>query len=181
MNSGLANRRVDAGASVDWFLIRHQDFTANEPRSVVKFCNERPGIAEGRRRGSGPVLRCIGALRRILGIKSFGMGYRSRRIDRYRSRRSRNQFQRGALFELQARNRGEQWFDTRKHAESFEFEVGPLGPITTCTTAMTKTEIRIPASTSNLGASFDACGLALSLYLTVTVENRTTGFELIPS
>jgi len=46
---------------------------------------------------------------------------------------------------------------------------------------MTKTEIRIPASTSNLGASFDACGLALSLYLTVTVEKRTTGFELIPS
>src|SRR5262249_4359119 len=46
---------------------------------------------------------------------------------------------------------------------------------------MTKTEIRIPASTSNLGASFDACGLALGLYLTVTVESRAGGFELIPS
>ena len=46
---------------------------------------------------------------------------------------------------------------------------------------MTKTEIRIPASTSNLGASFDACGLALSLFLTVTVEKRTSGFDLIPS
>jgi homoserine kinase len=46
---------------------------------------------------------------------------------------------------------------------------------------MIRTEIRIPASTSNLGASFDACGLALSLFLTVTVEKRTSGFELIPS
>jgi homoserine kinase len=46
---------------------------------------------------------------------------------------------------------------------------------------MTRTEIRIPASTSNLGASFDACGLALGLYLTVTVEKRTSGFDLIPS
>lgn len=46
---------------------------------------------------------------------------------------------------------------------------------------MPRTEIRIPASTSNLGASFDACGLALSLFLTVTVEKRTSGFELIPS
>src|SRR4030095_9397074 len=46
---------------------------------------------------------------------------------------------------------------------------------------MTKTEIKIPASTSNLGASFDACGLALGLYLTVTVEKRTNEFELIPT
>ena len=46
---------------------------------------------------------------------------------------------------------------------------------------MPRSEIRIPASTSNLGASFDACGLALSLFLTVTVEKRTSGFELIPS
>jgi homoserine kinase len=43
------------------------------------------------------------------------------------------------------------------------------------------TEITIPASTSNLGASFDACGLALSLYLKVTVEARTAGFEVVPS
>lgn len=35
---------------------------------------------------------------------------------------------------------------------------------------MTKTTIRIPASTSNLGASFDACGLGLSLYLDVTYD-----------
>ena len=40
------------------------------------------------------------------------------------------------------------------------------------------TEITIPASTSNLGASFDACGLALALYLQVTVEERTSGFEI---
>jgi len=46
---------------------------------------------------------------------------------------------------------------------------------------MAKTEIRIPASTSNLGASFDACGLALSLLLTVTVERSTSGFNLILS
>jgi homoserine kinase len=46
---------------------------------------------------------------------------------------------------------------------------------------MTKTEIRIPASTSNLGASFDACGLALGLYLTVTLEKCASGFELIPT
>ena len=43
------------------------------------------------------------------------------------------------------------------------------------------TEITIPASTSNLGASFDACGLALSLYLRVTVEDRAGGFEVVPS
>jgi homoserine kinase len=42
-------------------------------------------------------------------------------------------------------------------------------------------EIKIPASTSNLGASFDACGLALSLYLRVTVEDRANGFEVVPS
>lgn len=46
---------------------------------------------------------------------------------------------------------------------------------------MTKTEITIPASTSNLGASFDTCGLALALYLKVTVEERTSGFEVVPS
>ena len=41
--------------------------------------------------------------------------------------------------------------------------------------------IVIPASTSNLGASFDACGLALSLYLKVTVEPKLGGFEIVPS
>lgn len=44
---------------------------------------------------------------------------------------------------------------------------------------MTKTEIIIPASTSNLGASFDTCGLALALYLKVTVEERAHGFEVV--
>lgn len=43
---------------------------------------------------------------------------------------------------------------------------------------MIKTEITIPASTSNLGASFDTCGLALALYLRVTVEERASGFEV---
>ena len=43
------------------------------------------------------------------------------------------------------------------------------------------TEITIPASTSNLGASFDVCGLALSLYLRVTIEDRAGGFEVVPS
>lgn len=43
------------------------------------------------------------------------------------------------------------------------------------------TEITIPASTSNLGASFDACGLALSLYLRVTLEDRASGFEVVAS
>jgi homoserine kinase len=38
--------------------------------------------------------------------------------------------------------------------------------------------ITVPASTSNLGASFDACGLALSLYLRVTVEGRADRFEI---
>lgn len=43
-------------------------------------------------------------------------------------------------------------------------------------------EIQIPASTSNLGASFDACGLALSLYLRVKIEEqRKDGFEIVPS
>ena len=46
---------------------------------------------------------------------------------------------------------------------------------------MTKTEITIPASTSNLGASFDTCGLALALYLRVTVEERASGFEVVTS
>jgi homoserine kinase len=46
---------------------------------------------------------------------------------------------------------------------------------------MDKTEIIIPASTSNLGASFDACGLALALYLRVVVEDRAAGFEVVLS
>lgn len=46
---------------------------------------------------------------------------------------------------------------------------------------MPKTEIIVPASTSNLGASFDTCGLALALYLRVEVEPRANGFEVIPS
>ena len=46
---------------------------------------------------------------------------------------------------------------------------------------MPKTEIIIPASTSNLGASFDTCGLALSLYLRVEVEPSAGGFQIIPS
>src|SRR5262244_1372484 len=41
--------------------------------------------------------------------------------------------------------------------------------------------IIVPASTSNLGASFDTCGLALSLYLLVEVEPRERGFEIILS
>ena len=41
-----------------------------------------------------------------------------------------------------------------------------------------RTEITIPASTSNLGASFDACGLALALYLRVVVEERSSNFEV---
>lgn len=43
---------------------------------------------------------------------------------------------------------------------------------------MSVTEITVPASTSNLGASFDTCGLALSLYLRVTVEPRTSDVEI---
>jgi homoserine kinase len=46
---------------------------------------------------------------------------------------------------------------------------------------MPKTEIIVPASTSNLGASFDTCGLALSLYLRIEVEPRDRGFEIIPT
>jgi homoserine kinase len=46
---------------------------------------------------------------------------------------------------------------------------------------MTRTEITIPASASNLGASFDACGLALALYLKVIVEEQASGFEVVPS
>ncbi|MBK6796695.1 MAG: homoserine kinase [Acidobacteria bacterium] len=46
---------------------------------------------------------------------------------------------------------------------------------------MRKTEIVIPASTSNLGASFDTCGLALSLYLRVEVEPAEDGFRITPT
>jgi homoserine kinase len=46
---------------------------------------------------------------------------------------------------------------------------------------MSKTEIIVPASTSNLGASFDTCGLALSLYLRIEVEPRDHRFEIIPT
>ena len=46
---------------------------------------------------------------------------------------------------------------------------------------MSKTEIIVPASTSNLGASFDTCGLALSLYLRIEVEPRDRRFEIIAS
>jgi homoserine kinase len=44
---------------------------------------------------------------------------------------------------------------------------------------MRRVEITVPASTSNLGASFDACGLALALYLNVGVEQSEDGFEVI--
>jgi len=46
---------------------------------------------------------------------------------------------------------------------------------------MRNARITIPASTSNLGASFDACGLALALYLRVDVEERAGGFQIIPT
>jgi homoserine kinase len=46
---------------------------------------------------------------------------------------------------------------------------------------MHRTEISIPGSTSNLGASFDTCGLALKLYLRVTVEQSSSGFRVTPS
>jgi homoserine kinase len=46
---------------------------------------------------------------------------------------------------------------------------------------MDKPEIIVPASTSNLGASFDTCGLALSLYLRVEAEPRAKGFEIVPT
>jgi len=41
-----------------------------------------------------------------------------------------------------------------------------------------RAEIRVPASTSNLGSSFDACGLALGLYLSLRVERSTRGFDI---
>jgi homoserine kinase len=44
-----------------------------------------------------------------------------------------------------------------------------------------RTEIIIPASTSNLGASFDAVGLALALYLRVTVEGPAEEFVITPT
>jgi homoserine kinase len=43
---------------------------------------------------------------------------------------------------------------------------------------MQPTEITVPASTSNLGASFDAVGLALALYLRVTVEGPAPDFVI---
>ena len=43
---------------------------------------------------------------------------------------------------------------------------------------MRRAEIVVPASTSNLGASFDTCGLALALYLSVEVEESENGFEI---
>ncbi|MCI0525677.1 MAG: homoserine kinase, partial [Acidobacteria bacterium] len=46
---------------------------------------------------------------------------------------------------------------------------------------MSKTEIIVPASTSNLGASFDTCGLALSLHLRIEVEPQDRRFEIIAS
>lgn len=41
-----------------------------------------------------------------------------------------------------------------------------------------KFTITVPSSTSNLGASFDTCGLALSLYLRVEVEPQESGFPI---
>jgi homoserine kinase len=46
---------------------------------------------------------------------------------------------------------------------------------------MSIAEIIVPASTSNLGASFDACGVALGLYLKVEVERLRSGFEIVLS
>src|SRR5215510_5051293 len=46
---------------------------------------------------------------------------------------------------------------------------------------MSRSEIIIPASTSNLGAGFDTCGLALTLYLRIEVEPRAKDFEIIPT
>jgi homoserine kinase len=46
---------------------------------------------------------------------------------------------------------------------------------------MRRTEITIPCSTSNLGASFDAVGLALALYLRVTVEEAAESFAINPT
>ncbi|MGA1368614.1 MAG: homoserine kinase [Blastocatellia bacterium] len=45
---------------------------------------------------------------------------------------------------------------------------------------MTTTEITVPASTSNLGASFDTCGLALSLYLRIEVTPAENGIRIDP-
>lgn len=44
-----------------------------------------------------------------------------------------------------------------------------------------KAQITVPGSTSNLGASFDTCGLALSIYLRVVVEENTPNFQVVPS
>lgn len=44
---------------------------------------------------------------------------------------------------------------------------------------MKNIEISVPASTSNLGASFDTCGVALSLYLNLKVEPSTKGFQIV--
>jgi homoserine kinase len=46
---------------------------------------------------------------------------------------------------------------------------------------MPRAEIIIPASTSNLGASFDAVGLALARYLRVTVEEPAEAFVIDPT
>ncbi|MEJ7616508.1 MAG: hypothetical protein WKF30_05955 [Pyrinomonadaceae bacterium] len=39
-------------------------------------------------------------------------------------------------------------------------------------------EVRVPASTSNLGAGFDCFGLALQLYVTVRATRLTEGAKL---
>ena len=41
--------------------------------------------------------------------------------------------------------------------------------------------IQVPGSTSNLGASFDTVGLAVSLYLRTSVERESDRFEIVPS
>jgi len=46
---------------------------------------------------------------------------------------------------------------------------------------MSTHRITVPASTSNLGASFDTCGLALSLYLNLEVEPLSGGIEILPT
>jgi len=46
---------------------------------------------------------------------------------------------------------------------------------------MSTHRITVPASTSNLGASFDTCGLALSLYLNLEVEPLSGGIEIVPT
>src|ERR1051325_10186698 len=40
-------------------------------------------------------------------------------------------------------------------------------------------EVRVPASTSNLGSGFDCCGLALNLYLTVRASINPCGVPCI--